>query len=626
MDEWAIDYGNLEDAEIIHIQMQLATRMAEIELSLGIDPETGEFDDTKWLAAARCIGLDENFVELMHREKRYKAALTEWSQFQHWVKTRNPERAALEKKHGFDCYTEDTEFLTDTGWKLYNDVTDKDLLATVYVGPPVTHRTWGAIEYQKPTERFDGTFTGNLHRFFGHHTETTVTPNHRMLSRHVEINNGVVHEWDLIEAAHLSNNFDFLRTVTPRTKRYTNGDRFVGLPIPDRTYMTLMGWVLSDGTFGFDGDRLKDARVTQKKGGKLSWKMARFHGDHGDKAQSSLYEYEREPHAWRPYPITERVLCIRHRVLRERLLKDCGHKDAKRIPRWVFGLSKRLMEKLFDGLIGGDGTVRQTNLKSLIYYSSLKGLADDVQELALHCGWETSLWGPYHDEERDCTMWQVHVNKNTEQYRRLGRSRNLERVPVRDQRIVCFTVPNGTLITRKDGKIGIHGNSKHGAHLVRLLRMGSEILTTGQVHVWRGPEGANDAEELLAIRGGTWSYEKLIDWSENLAAEMRRIFDNREYTIPKSPKTKQIDALCQEIVEKVLEKDAIAKSYGVKTPTMPFEDIRKLVRSSEDGGKWKAYTADGTFLLDLEDDGLRQLAKVSKAEIKAVIQELFEAK
>jgi len=215
MDEWEIDYGQLEDAEIIHIQMELATRMAEIETALGIDPDTGEKDEAKWLAAARSIGLDDNFVDLMHREKRYKAALIEWQQYQHWVKTRNPERAALEKKHGFD--------------------------------------------------------------------------------------------------------------------------------------------------------------------------------------------------------------------------------------------------------------------------------------------------------------------------------------------------------------------TKHGAHLVRLLRMGSEILTTGQVHVWR-----EDAEELLAIRAGAWSYEKLIEWSENLDAEMRRIFAAREYTIPKSPKSKEIDALCQELVEEALEQDVkVRRGQKKATTTMPLEEALK---------------------------------------------------
>ena len=45
-------------------------------------------------------------------------------------------------------------------------------------------------------------------------------------------------------------------------------------------------------------------------------------------------------------------------------------------------------------------------------------------------------------------------------------------------------------------------------HLVRLLRMGIEILTTGDLQVWR-----HDADELLAIRNGAWTYEQLIAWS-----------------------------------------------------------------------------------------------------------------
>jgi len=52
----------------------------------------------------------------------------------------------------------------------------------------------------------------------------------------------------------------------------------------------------------------------------------------------------------------------------------------------------------------------------------------------------------------------------------------------------------------------------------------------------------------------------------------------------------------------------------------PFKNIRKLVRSSEDGGKWKAYAENGSFLLDLDIKALRQLAKVSDADIDAEVE------
>lgn len=54
-------------------------------------------------------------------------------------------------------------------------------------------------------------------------------------------------------------------------------------------------------------------------------------------------------------------------------------------------------------------------------------------------------------------------------------------------------------------------DTKHAMHLVRLLRMGEEILSEGIVRVKRP-----DAEELLAIRNGAWTYEELLEYAEHM--------------------------------------------------------------------------------------------------------------
>ncbi|HBQ19554.1 MAG TPA: hypothetical protein DEF51_53320 [Myxococcales bacterium] len=46
--------------------------------------------------------LTPNFLAILDRERRYRAARKEWSQYQHWLKHRNERRAALEAKHGYD--------------------------------------------------------------------------------------------------------------------------------------------------------------------------------------------------------------------------------------------------------------------------------------------------------------------------------------------------------------------------------------------------------------------------------------------------------------------------------------------------------------------------------------------
>ncbi len=62
-----------------------------------------------------------------------------------------------------------------------------------------------------------------------------------------------------------------------------------------------------------------------------------------------------------------------------------------------------------------------------------------------------------------------------------------------------------------------HGyDTKHAMHLVRLLRMGKEALEEGVLKVKRP-----DAEELLAIRAGAWTYEECVEYAEEMDALIR---------------------------------------------------------------------------------------------------------
>ncbi len=43
-----------------------------------------------------------NFLHMLERERAYRAARAHFKQYQHWLKHRNPQRAALEAAHGYD--------------------------------------------------------------------------------------------------------------------------------------------------------------------------------------------------------------------------------------------------------------------------------------------------------------------------------------------------------------------------------------------------------------------------------------------------------------------------------------------------------------------------------------------
>ncbi len=99
-----------------------------------------------------------------------------------------------------------------------------------------------------------------------------------------------------------------------------------------------------------------------------------------------------------------------------------------------------------------------------------------------------------------------------------------------------------------------HGyDTKHAAHLVRLLRMGEEILEHGVVHVWRGPGGADDAEELQQIRAGDWSYEALVEAAETSERTLTLLVKEGRVAVRSRPDLDAIDALCSELLSDALD-------------------------------------------------------------------------
>lgn len=46
--------------------------------------------------------LTPSFLAILDGERRYRSAMKQWQQYQGWLKNRNPVRAALESKHGYD--------------------------------------------------------------------------------------------------------------------------------------------------------------------------------------------------------------------------------------------------------------------------------------------------------------------------------------------------------------------------------------------------------------------------------------------------------------------------------------------------------------------------------------------
>lgn len=463
-------------------------------------PKYVNVDDETLASRARYMGfLWINIDEFKVRHK-------EWKEYWSWKRNRNEARAELEEKHGYDCYAADTEFLTENGWKKFDEITDRDLLATY-------NQQNARIEYQRAIERHDARYTGNMYCFTGTHTDIRVSGNHRMFVSMHSRNTKMSFPWKFVPACNVPDCFDIKRTVSPKEREFKNTEP-CGIDL--RFYLKIMGWYVSEGSVA---KKLADGTpsvlsISQKQGGRLHWKVSRARSDYMHcGVQINEYSHKRAER-----DCDEITWTISHRELAAKITSECGiGSKSKKLPRWVFQLSGRMMEILLDAMHAGDGTDARPG-DAQIYYTASRQLADDVHELAFLCGFETFLWGPYENG-----MFQIHINKEKDDSKRLVRSANVHREFVQNERIVCFTVPNEALITRRNGKITIQGNTKHAMHLVRLMRMAQEILTDGKVVVFRP-----DAQELLRIRNGEFDYEWLLNWAKETDERLNELYETSE--------------------------------------------------------------------------------------------------
>lgn len=438
-------------------------------------------------------------------EDVYQADKDQHANYWKWKRERNEKRSELEAKYGYDCYSEDTEFLTRDGWKLFDDIGDEEL---------ATFNSDHRVEWHKPIARIDSVYTGDMYHFTGHHQDTLVTANHHMhvrpYSRRKDIPSG---DWGGVAACQLPETYEILNVITPATAVYESPNvRTAGLDLD--VYLKVMGWYLTDGTMGFHNGIPKDLRILcYSKQSVVYQNLVKYMNSGKVDCTKTESEYEKGKF--------EYAFRFKKDVA-EALFEDCGHLSAcKRIPKWALELTQRMSTFLLKAMLQGDSYKRPHADETYSYYTSNNLLADDVQMLATLSGYEASKWGPYNYESKlvDKAKDQYHVHVNLlPGETRVNMKQNLEVKPVESQRVVCFELPNNTVITRRFGKVSLHRQCKHAMHIVRLLRMGEEVLRDGVVNVRRP-----DAAELLAIRSGEWSYEELLDWAEQQDAKLDAI-------------------------------------------------------------------------------------------------------
>ena len=361
------------------------------------------------------------------------------------------------------CYSDDTEILTRSGWKLFAKLADEDEVAT--------RSEDGLFQWQLPSARLEYPFDGEMVEFQNRYIDLLVTPGHRMLVRrpasYVRKQPGAEgQDWHIRLAEFFSGNPQAAWEV-PATSEWRSAGRpaeFV-LPDEDNGHGTRPGVRMPIEAFcAFLGVYLAEGCVHDRKASSVgrrrdvSVEIAQAPGSpHLAEIESTLrltglnWKYRTDGTNGRFYLASSAVL--------GRWLKDhCGHGSwNKQIPHWVKDLPVQCLENLLRGMMIGDGHWRKSGARW--YNTSSDCLADDAQEIFQKLG-RNAIKYAYAGKPN----WKSKRNRPQFRVAELAAESGARRLPPAARReyhgtVHCVTVPNGIVLVRRNGKPVWCGNT-----------------------------------------------------------------------------------------------------------------------------------------------------------------------
>jgi predicted phage terminase large subunit-like protein len=392
-----------------------------------------------------------------------------------WPERHSPEWLAEKKaKSGviiyrcqYLCHSEDTEFLTEEGWRRWDRVGGERLAAFDIE----TRR----LEFQHPTDRIRYRYSGNLLHIKNLKVDALVTPDHQMVVQPADY--PAPESWQKVAASRL---IDKRSGRTGRVILYS-GAKWIGsktdtfrIPAGARMHKYgLSAW--KDYSQKYHGEREVSMDlfvqflgyfISEGSTGRQSRGGIRLSQNEGPVLDSMRQVLRSMGFSFRESMTGKTVMLdFRHIGLWRWLRMEVKtYSNDARIPRKFFDLSQHQLMILFEALIAGDGWIQRLVKSDAYQYSTTsEQLADDIAELAVRLGLDSSIrrYPARQMTIRGKNYMQAHDSWRVCLRKAIGNGidplTQIREVPYNGH-VVCFSVPFGTLITRRAGKVLYSGN------------------------------------------------------------------------------------------------------------------------------------------------------------------------
>lgn len=470
------------------------------------------------------------------------------------------------------CHSQDTEFLTDSGWKLFDDVADGDLLATQSEN--------GQLEYQTPTARHEYPYDGELLHLKNRGIDAMVTPNHRMKVRGLTAPERPTKPWEMWEAKDLAAISG--RVELPVSTKW-EGEELATFEIPPnlrknardinapsknlkRDAARRQRWlrendareVSMDAFLRFLGYFVAEGSTTETRG---PFRYGQNRGPVAEKMIAAIREIGfSDPTIVESRP-GQLSISTSHVGLWAWLRENVGTgSHDKRIPRWVLGLSRRQLRIFLNAYVEGDGSRDLRGSDGSFSSSTISPLlSDQLQEMCFKLGYASTVRKVEFDNPKHQTQYILYAHVDLTHS--LQVESQIERVPYCG-RVICFSTPNGTLVTRRGGRVLVSGNSEDftGRTIEASRKLADEQVFTPE----RQRVDRFYTRDVLTRLGIIWSTFKSLSPNVTENADLIKLLPLAEKTGSITPR------IGRDIMGIVLNRDLGEVDPDVLDPDKPF--------------------------------------------------------
>lgn len=336
----------------------------------------------------------------------------------------------------FACADSKTEALTWEGWKRVNELTIDDRFATFdYLNEKII--------YHKPYKIFKYNYNGKLITIDNRWISQHVTPNHRILLKHIHSTRKKYSDqiWHFIEAQNLR---PFSGILIPNSGCY-EGEIRIG-----QKEAELLGWIITEGCISQNRGMTiyQSNSANPDKVERIEWLLKKLNIDYTRRDRKRKKSIIKD----KKYISHEVSFYIKKRGKNWQWIFDWIDEDKR--PRWkLLHLCQQDLKALYRGIILGDGNYRKDSRESLTQKDDYIRLW--FRTLCVHLGERTTEFN--NPRRRSAgTVFVTHQNYSqihTSDYKECVKEKKYKGI------VWCPYLPNGTWISKRNGKISISGNT-----------------------------------------------------------------------------------------------------------------------------------------------------------------------